>query len=156
MNDQTKRNKGSSITRVLEILETISEAKHPPSPLDLSLALDIPKPSIHRLLQLLEKEGYIKVDIYGGILAGSRIKKMLFNVWDNEKFRIERISILENLSKKIGETCGLAILQDNHMLYVDRVQTNWPLQVYLPIGAKVPLWCTSSGKLLLSFLTTEK
>ncbi|MDC4769529.1 IclR family transcriptional regulator [Acinetobacter baumannii] len=156
MNDQTKRNKGSSITRVLEILETISEAKHPPSPLDLSLALDIPKPSIHRLLQLLEKEGYIKVDIYGGILAGPRIKKMLFNVWDNEKFRIERISILENLSKKIGETCGLAILQDNHMLYVDRVQTNWPLQVYLPIGAKVPLWCTSSGKLLLSFLTTEK
>ncbi|MDC4794210.1 helix-turn-helix domain-containing protein, partial [Acinetobacter baumannii] len=72
MNDQTKRNKGSSITRVLEILETISEAKHPPSPLDLSLALDIPKPSIHRLLQLLEKEGYIKVDIYGGILAGPR------------------------------------------------------------------------------------
>ncbi|MDH2622542.1 IclR family transcriptional regulator [Acinetobacter baumannii] len=156
MNDQTKRNKGSSITRVLEILEAISEAKHPPSPLDLSLALDIPKPSIHRLLQLLEKEGYIKIDLYGGLLVGSRVKRLLFNVWDNEKFQIERISILENLSNKIGETCGLAVLQDNHMLYVDRVQTNWPLQVYLPVGAKVPLWCTSSGKLFLSHLTPEK
>lgn len=155
MTDQIKK-KGSSITRVLEILEAIGEAKHPPSPLDLSIALDIPKPSIHRLIQFLEKEGYVKVDLYGGLLTGSRVKKLLFNVWDNEKFRIERISILENLSNKIGETCGIAILQENHMLYVDRVQTNWPLQVYLPVGSTVPLWCTSSGKLFLSYLDAEK
>lgn len=156
MSDQNKRNKGSSITRVLEIIEAISEARHPPSPLDLSIALDIPKPSIHRLLQLLEKEGYVKVDVHGGLVMGQRINKILFNVWDNEKSRIERISILEKLSTKIGETCGIAILQDNQMLYVDRVQTNWPLQVYLPIGSKVPLWCTSSGKLFLSYLNPEK
>ncbi|ENV35027.1 IclR family transcriptional regulator [Acinetobacter gerneri] len=156
MSEQTKRNKGSSITRVLEIIEAIGEASHPPSPLDLSVALDIPKPSIHRLIQLLEKEGYVKVDLHGGLVIGQRINKLLYNVWDNEKARIERISILEKLSKKIGETCGIAILQDNQMLYVDRVQTNWPLQVYLPVGSKVPLWCTSSGKLFLSYLPQEK
>ena len=156
MTQDTKRNKGSSITRVLEILEAIGEAKHPPSPLDLSLALDIPKPSIHRLIQLLEKEGYVKVDLHGGLLVGRRVKQLLFNVWENEKFRIERFSILEKLSNKIGETCGIAILQDNHMLYVDRIQTNWPLQVYLPVGSTVPVWCTSSGKLFLSHLSAEK
>lgn len=154
--EQSKRGKGSSITRVLEILEAISEATHPPSPLDLSLALNIPKPSIHRLIQLLEKEGYVKVELHGGITIGPRVKKMLFNVWDNESYRIERISILEKLSNKIGETCGISILQDNYMLYIDRVQTNWPLQVYLPIGAKVPLWCTSSGKLILSYLDANQ
>ncbi|SPL71130.1 IclR family transcriptional regulator [Acinetobacter stercoris] len=156
MNDQAKRNKGSSITRVLEIIEAIGEASHPPSPLDLSISLDIPKPSIHRLIQLLEKEGYVKVDLHGGLVIGHRVNRLLYNVWDNEKARIERISILEKLSSKIGETCGIAILQDNQMLYVDRVQTNWPLQVYLPVGSKVPLWCTSSGKLFLSYLSNEK
>ncbi len=156
MTDQIKRNKGSSITRVLEIIEAIGEASHPPSPLDLSIALDIPKPSIHRLIQLLEKEGYVKVDLHGGLVIGQRVNRLLYNVWNNEKARIERISILEKLSQKIGETCGIAILQDNQMLYVDRVQTNWPLQVYLPVGSTVPLWCTSSGKLFLSYLSVEK
>ncbi|MFT4021516.1 MAG: IclR family transcriptional regulator [Acinetobacter sp.] len=155
MAEQIKK-KGSSITRILEILEAVGEANHPPSPLDLSIALDIPKPSIHRLIQFLEKEGYVKIDLYGGLLIGARVKKLLFNVWNNEKFRVERISILEKLSNKIGETCGIAILQENHMLYVDRIQTNWPLQVYLPVGSTVPLWCTSSGKLFLSYLNAEK
>ena len=156
MTEQNKRNKGSSITRVLEIIEAIGEANHPPSPLDLSLALNIPKPSIHRLLQLLEKEGYIRVDLHGGLVIGHRIHSLLYHVLNNEKDRAERTSILEKLSNKIGETCGISILQDNQMLYLDRVQTNWPLQVYLPSGSKVPLWCTSSGKLFLSYLSHEK
>jgi DNA-binding IclR family transcriptional regulator len=32
------------------------------------------------------------------------------------------------------------------------VQSNWPLQIYLPIGGNVPVWCTSGGKLYLSSL----
>lgn len=156
MSESNKRNKGSSITRVLEILEAIGSSQHPPSPLDLSIALDIPKPSIHRLLQLMEKEGYISIDLYGGFIVGPRINRLLLNVWNNEKSKIERTIILENLSQQIGETCGISILHQNQMLYVDRIQTNWPLQVYLPTGSEVPLWCTSSGKLFLSFLSEDK
>ncbi|QQV66013.1 Transcriptional regulator, IclR family protein [Acinetobacter junii] len=68
--------KGSSITRVLDIIEAISTAKHPPTPLDLSIELDIPKPSIHRLLQTLEQEKFIKLDIYGGYIVGDRTYKL--------------------------------------------------------------------------------
>jgi DNA-binding IclR family transcriptional regulator len=146
------KKKGSSITRVLDILEVIATSKHPPSPLDLALALDIPKPSIHRLLQTLEQEGFVKCDIYGGFVVGDRTYKWLMGTWEQEPRKIERLAILQKLSDQIGETCGIAILNDNQMLYTDRVQTNWPLQVYLPVGSTVPLWCSSSGKLFLSYL----
>jgi len=146
------KKKGSSITRVLDILEAIATSKHPPSPLDLALDLDIPKPSIHRLLQTLEQEGFIKCDIYGGFIIGDRTYKWLMSIWEQEPRKIERLAILQKLSDQIGETCGIAILRDNQMLYTDRVQTNWPLQVYLPVGSTVPLWCSSSGKLFLSYL----
>lgn len=155
MADQIKK-KGSSITRVLEIIEAIAIAQHPPTPLDLAIALDIPKPSIHRLLQTLEKEGFIKLDTYGGYIVGRRTHALLISSWNQEPKKIERLAILQKLSNQIGETCGIAILQDNEMLYTDRVQTNWPLQVYLPVGSKVPLWCTSSGKLFLSYLEKER
>jgi len=42
------------------------------------------------------------------------------------------------------------------MLYFDRVQTNWPLQINLPIGSHTPLWCTASGKLYLASLPPEQ
>lgn len=146
------KKKGSSITRILEILESIATAKHPPSPLDLAVDLDIPKPSIHRLLQTLEQEGFVKCDSYGGYVLGDRTTQWLMGAWEQEPRKMERLAILQKLSNEIGETCGIAILSNNQMLYTDRIQTNWPLQVYLPVGSTVPLWCSSSGKLFLSFL----
>ncbi len=38
------------------------------------------------------------------------------------------------------------------MLYVDRVETHWPLRLQFAIGSRVPLYCTASGKLYLSTL----
>lgn len=148
--------KGSSITRVLDIVEAISTAKHPPTPLDLSIQLDIPKPSIHRLLQTLEQEGFVTYDMYGGYIIADRTYKMLICTWEQESRKVERLAILQKLSNQINETCGIAILNNNQMLYTDRVQTNWPLQIYLPVGSEVPLWCTSSGKLFLSYQPKNK
>ncbi|ELW87416.1 MULTISPECIES: IclR family transcriptional regulator [Acinetobacter] len=148
--------KGSSITRVLDIIEAISTAKHPPTPLDLSVELDIPKPSIHRLLQTLEQEKFVKTDMYGGYILGDRTYKLLLSSWEQEPRKMERLAILQKLSEQINETCGIAILNNNQMLYTDRVQANWPLQVYLPVGSTVPLWCSSSGKLFLSFQPSQR
>ena len=57
-NISVKRSKGSSINRVLEIIELVSISERPLSPADLAISLDIPKPSIHRLLQQLEADGF--------------------------------------------------------------------------------------------------
>ena len=50
------REKGSSISRVMEIIEAIAKAERPLSPADLSFQLDIPKSSVHRLINQLEME----------------------------------------------------------------------------------------------------
>ena len=52
--------KVSSITRVLEIIEAVSYAPKPITPLELSQELDIPKPTIHRLIQNLVEEGFAR------------------------------------------------------------------------------------------------
>jgi DNA-binding IclR family transcriptional regulator len=38
------------------------------------------------------------------------------------------------------------------VVYVDRVETAWPLRMTLTSGSHVPLHCTASGKLLLALL----
>jgi DNA-binding IclR family transcriptional regulator len=42
------------------------------------------------------------------------------------------------------------------MIYLERVETDWPLRVQLPIGSRVPLHCTASGKLYLSSLNNDQ
>ncbi len=147
--------KVSSITRVLEIIEAVSYAPKPISPLELSQDLDIPKPTIHRLLQNLVDEGFVAIDIGGGIIPGKRVRNLSVELWQQRQFFNERQIILQRLVNDIEETCGIGVPHQMHMVYTNRVQTTLPIQIYLPVGAKSPMWCTATGKLYLSQLPMQ-
>jgi len=152
-----RREKGSSIQRVLEVLEQVATAEQPPTPTELGLALDIPKPSAHRLCQLLEQQGFLQRRLSGrGLLPGPRLHKLSLGVLANSRFRAQRHAILRSLSKDIGETCNITIPDGSEMIYFDRMETHWPMRVQLPIGSRVPLYCTASGKLYLSTLPSSQ
>tara|TARA_R110002094_G_scaffold103034_1_gene102625 strand:- start:341 stop:1132 length:792 start_codon:yes stop_codon:yes gene_type:complete len=155
MTDQ-RRQKTSSITRVLEIIESVSRAERPLSPADLALQLDIPKPSMHRILQQLEAEGYLQTNMRGLLVPADRLHSVALGVLYTSRFKALRQAILKKLAAKVGETCGISIPDGTEMIYYDRVQTNWPLQVHLPIGSHTPVWCTASGKLYLSSLAKDR
>ena len=146
--------KVSSITRVLEIIEAVSYASKSLSPLELSQKLDIPKPTIHRLIQNLVDEGFVTVDIGGGIVPGKRVRNLSVELWQQRLFFNERQIILQNLVDELKETCGLGVPYHMNMIYTNRAKTTLPLQIYLPVGAKSPMWCTATGKLYLSQLSS--
>ena len=147
--------KVSSITRVLEIVEAVSYAIKPLSPLELSQQLDIPKPTIHRLIQTLVDEGFVSVDIGGGIRPGKRVRNLSIELWQQRQFFSERQLILQGLVEDTKESCGIAVPYQMNMLYTNRVQTKLPIQIYLPVGTKAPMWCTATGKLYLSQLPAK-
>ncbi|UTW13155.1 IclR family transcriptional regulator [Marinobacterium rhizophilum] len=147
-----RREKGSAISRVMEIIEAVSRAERPLSPADLALQLDIPKPSVHRLLQQLEAEGYLQTNMRGLLVPADRLHGIALGVLYTSRFKALRQAILKKLAAEVGETCGIAIPDGTEMIYYDRVQTNWPLQIYLPVGSHTPVGCTASGKLYLSSL----
>ncbi|WP_339460121.1 IclR family transcriptional regulator [Pseudomonas sp. EA_105y_Pfl2_R69] len=152
----TTREKGSSIGRVLEIIEAVSRAGRPLSPADLAYQLDIPKPSIHRLLSQLEGDGYVQINMRGLIVPGDRMFDIALGVLYSGRFKAPRQAILKRLTAEIGETCGIAIPNGCEMIYYDRVQSERPLQIHLPVGSHTPIWCTASGKLYLGSLPRER
>ncbi|GGC09592.1 IclR family transcriptional regulator [Marinobacterium zhoushanense] len=148
----TRREKGSSILRVLEIIEAIANASKPMTPTELAKQLDIPKATGHRLIQTLEKEGFLQTNMRGFVVPGARLHQAALGIIYAGRYKAQRRAILEHLSNAVGETCGIAIPDGTEMLYFDRVQTNWPLQINLPVGSHTPSWCTASGKLYLANL----
>ncbi len=139
--------------RLLLVVEEIAKAGTPLKPMQLADALGLPKPTIHRLLQTAEAEGFLQRDLDGRSYGpGPRLRQIAVNTMSSERLRTGRLAILKSVAEEIGETCNLAVPDREGMTYLDRVETKWPLRIQLPIGTQVPFHCTASGKLYLSTL----
>jgi len=44
------------------------------------------------------------------------------------------------------------MLRKGEVVYLDRVEAEWPLRLHLPVGGTVPAHCSASGKLLIAAL----
>ncbi|MBP3944675.1 IclR family transcriptional regulator [Psychrobacter sp. K31L] len=150
------KKKGSSVERVLQIVEVLASSQRPMSVSDLAEILEVPVPSMYRLLDQLQGLGFVQLDLPGKVTCGKRTYKLAMNLLQNSDFKNERLAILNELSAQIGETVGISILQDLDVVYIDRVMSDWPLQIFLPSGTHVPVWASASGKLLLAQLADEK
>ncbi|MEN8892634.1 IclR family transcriptional regulator [Planktotalea arctica] len=139
--------------RLLLVLEEIAKAGKPLRPMQLSDMLGLPKPTIHRLLQTAETEGFLQRDLDGRSYGpGPRLRQIAVHTMSSERLRTGRLAILKAVAEEIGETCNLAVPDREGMTYLDRVETKWPLRIQLPIGTQVPFHCTASGKMYLSTL----
>ncbi|WP_170366749.1 IclR family transcriptional regulator [Ruegeria arenilitoris] len=139
--------------RLLLILEEVARRGVAVKPADLIEALGLAKPTVHRLLQTAEAEGFLQRDLDGRSYGpGPRLRQMSVNTVSSEHLRTARLAILRGVADEIGETCNLAIPDREGMIYLDRVETKWPLRIQLPIGTQVPFHCTASGKMYLSTL----
>ena len=143
--------------RLLLLIEEVVTRGVPVSPAALSEALNLPKATIHRLLTTAEGEGYLQRDVDGRSYGpGQRLRTMAANTMSSQRVRTERLMVMRGLAEEVGETCNLAAPERDGMVYLDRVETKWPLRIQLPIGTHVPFHCTASGKLYLSSLRTDK
>lgn len=139
--------------RLLLVLEAMATAGVSITPTEVNQSLGLPKPTIHRLFATLEAEGFIQREIDGRSYSpGRRLRTLSGGILSSLRIRTSRVAILTRLAEQIGETCNLALPDRDSMVYLDRVETKWPLRIQLPIGTKVPFYCTASGKMYLSSL----
>lgn len=139
--------------RLLLIVEEVARRGVAVKPAELVEALGLPKPTLHRLLQTAEEEGFLQRDLDGRSFGpGPRLRNLAVNTMSSEHLRTARLAILKAVAEEIGETCNLATPDREGMTYLDRVETKWPLRIQLPIGTQVPFYCTASGKMYLSTL----
>ncbi|MCK9507498.1 MAG: helix-turn-helix domain-containing protein [Pigmentiphaga sp.] len=65
-------------------------------------------------------------------------------------------SVLESLVEELRETCSIAAVDGTELVYVSRVSLHRTLSQGLSIGSRIPLYCHSAGRVLLSGFTPEQ
>jgi DNA-binding IclR family transcriptional regulator len=143
----------SAAVRSIRVLEVVAGHENGCGPTEIAAAVELPKQTVHRLVAQLEMAGLLIREPRGRRLQlAGRLEQFAIDALMNGPARHERRAILNSLVESTGETCNLTILAGADVVYLDRVETAWPLRVILTPGSHVPLHATSSGKLLLSLL----
>jgi len=141
----------SSTLKALSVLEALVRAGRPVTLGELMQATGLPKPSLHRTLALFEEAGHVQREPAGRAYAvGPRLASLGLAILTNDFVSTLRHTILRQLVADVGETCNLAMLKRGEVVYLDRIEADWPLRLHLPVGTTLPPHCSASGKLLLA------
>jgi len=147
------RSHGSALAKSVAVLELVVESRRPVGLVELTERLGLPKPTVHRIARQLEDEGLLRRepdrDRYS---VGPRLSALAVNTIRAAVETGAVHAILEALVARIGETCNIGILDRTQVVYVDRVECDWPLRLQLQPNSRLPVHCTANGKLLLSML----
>jgi IclR family pca regulon transcriptional regulator len=63
---------------------------------------------------------------------------------------------MRKVAAALGESCSAAVLSDADVVYVARVPGERIMRVAINVGTRLPAWCTSMGRMLLSGLGDEE
>jgi IclR family acetate operon transcriptional repressor len=147
----------SSFVRNFEIIEIVAASSTPMTLEAITAATGAPKSTVHRLLRNLVSSRILMMEAnVRSFSAGGRLHSLLSAVASNSSLHRKRREIISRLVDRIGHTCNFTTLAANDVVYVDRVESEWPVPLCLSPGSHVPVHCTSSGKLLLSYLPARQ
>lgn len=147
----TETTSSAAAIRAFSIMEVVVRADQPISLTEIAEQTNLPAPTAFRILNLLDSARLIQREPGGKTYTvGHNLARFGLEIMTNNSVRAERRVILRKIVDEIGETCNLAMLNGDEIIYIDRVETDWSLKAELKPGSRVPLHCTSSGKLFLS------
>ena len=141
-----------TVIKAFKLLEELAE-KQPAKASELAQKLGWTRSNLYRILETLQSIGYVEKDPN----SQYRLSIKLFLIGNSVR-GIDQLSTIarpymKRLSELSQETINLAIMYEDRVLYIEKVESPHYLRIDQPIGKTDPLYCTALGKVLLSGLT---
>ncbi|NJR80070.1 IclR family transcriptional regulator domain-containing protein [Sphingomonas corticis] len=140
------------------MLEEIAD-RQPIGVSELARALDLPKTTIHRSLQVLQKTGWIEAIEAGRPLWALSIKALSVGslaVNSQGALRAVALPAMESLRRATGETVHLNLYHRDSTVLVERLDGLNPTRTFNALGGTVTLHPTASGRVRLSLMKEEE
>jgi IclR family transcriptional regulator, pca regulon regulatory protein len=109
---------------------------------------------VRRLLMTLEYLGYARRQGRQFSLT-PRVLELGFSYLASLNVASLAHPIMESVAREIDDSCSLAVLDEHDVVYVQRVAVRKVMTITLAIGARLPAFCTSMGRMLLAGLEED-
>jgi IclR family transcriptional regulator, pca regulon regulatory protein len=161
-NDARDRRAGysQSLERGLAILSAFRGSRPLRGVSELAREVGLSRSTAHRYIATLAALGYLdQDDATQKYRLGPRVLDLGFSAIHSMELREIAAPHLQRLSDETGHTVNMAILDGVDIVYVERCRSSRAgqseIDLNLHVGARLPAYCTSMGKVLLAFQPAE-
>ncbi|MGH6710295.1 MAG: IclR family transcriptional regulator [Bradyrhizobium sp.] len=147
-----------SAERMLDVLEAFTIAEPSLSVADVSAKLDLAASTVRRLLNALERHGFVRVDPRTGQFAPHYqvVRLAAIALQGNDLISTSSRS-LDALRDQTDEAVQLTVLSGSDIVFVDRRESSNLIKIFSPIGHRDVAWGgRASGKVLLAWLAEDE
>ncbi|MBQ3266039.1 MAG: IclR family transcriptional regulator [Ruminococcus sp.] len=154
MNDE--KGKVKSLSKAIDLLDALTASRQGMTLSELSERCGYPKSTTHALASTMRDRGLLRQLPDGSYALGMRLFEYGSAV--SRGFDISALArpYLESLSSLTGANSVISLLDGENAVSFDYAVSSTGVQILPEIGVRLPLHCTSQGKLMLAFMPSKK
>ncbi|MBW1215098.1 IclR family transcriptional regulator domain-containing protein [Pantoea allii] len=145
----------ASLARGLEVLQAFTPQRRLMSVSQISQRTGIPRAAVRRCLYTLSKLGFVYAEDGKNFELRPRVLSLGHNWLGATPLASASQPVLRQLSQTLNESCSMAVLDGDDILYIARASASRIMTIDLHIGSRLPASTTSMGRVLLSGLASE-
>jgi DNA-binding IclR family transcriptional regulator len=119
---------------------------------DVVEATGLTRATAHRLIRGLEEHGFLVFLGGQGYRLGPRLVRLASTAMRELPLREIAHPVLERLAQTTGESAQLFVRRGDVRVCVDAVESDNELRTIVSVGAELPLWAGSAGKVFLAWM----
>lgn len=145
----------TSLARGLAVVQAFSDSRKPQTIAQISQKTGIPRAAVRRCLYTLQQLGYVEAELNNFSLR-PKVLTLGYSYLSSTPLTVSSQPYLNAISRELGESCSLAVLDDGEVLYVARSAASRVMSVALNTGSRLPAYCTSLGRVMLAHLAPRE
>lgn len=144
-----------SIGMALRVLDALAESRSDLSATEINAALNLPKSTLHRILNSLEVENAVRRHpVTRRYSVGPRVTKHA-SAARRSGLVASFMDIAGRFVDEHDETIQLCTLADGMVTFIAFVESTQPVRLNCQVGRQKPAHATASGKVLLAYAPPE-
>ncbi len=145
----------TSLARGLAVLRCFADERRPMTIAQASRLTGLSRPAVQRCLHTLVRLGYATKDQQHYRLRPKTLA-LGYAYLSSSSLAVSAQPLLDQLRDELHESCSLGVIEEDEVYYVARAEVSRIISVALRVGSRLPLYCTSMGRVLLGALPTAE
>lgn len=137
----------------MELLQLLSRSKKPLSLKELSAQCGYPKSTVFGLLTTMRTYDVVTQTPDGKYSLGLRLFEYGRQVERSWDISLVARPYMEHLCQQTGASVVLSVCEGGSVVTLDQAETRGGLHIVSDVGSRLPLYCTSQGKVFLAHMS---
>ncbi|MGB6961721.1 MAG: IclR family transcriptional regulator C-terminal domain-containing protein [Candidatus Acidiferrum sp.] len=146
----------TSLARGLAVIQAFSQRQRELTVSQISAKTGFSRAAVRRCLYTLANLGFAATDDSRHFHLRPRILALGHSYISSMPLAAMAQPILENVSHILHESCSIATLDKNEIIYIARANVTRIMSIDLGVGSRLPAFCTSMGRVLIADLPADK